>query len=282
MFRVILALLWVAIAVPATLPGLGYYLTPIQERPFVPGHDLFASSALVGHGYGVVGAGMMIVGVVAYALRRRVSALSRLGKLRRWLQVHIFLCTLGPYLVVLHTTFRIGGIVAIAFWSMLLVVASGVFGRYVYVRIPKTIQGHFLTLEALEARREEAAETIRRRFGLGDGIVDRLLRNARPPRPDGPFQAILIALRWDLGHRRAQRQLEGILDGIGESPRARKDLARLLREEGRRELQIALLHPFQRLFRYWHVFHLPLAIVMLLILGVHVTVAILFGYVWVL
>ena len=282
MFRVILASLWMVIAVPATLPGLAYYLTPLQERPFVPGHDLFASSAIVGHGYGVLGAAMMLVGVVGYALRRRVPALSRLGKLRRWLQVHIFLCTLGPYLVVLHTTFRIGGIVAIAFWSMILVVASGVFGRYVYVRIPKTIQGHFLTLEALEARRDEAAETIRSRFGLGEGIVDRLLRDARPPRPEGPAQAIVLALRWDLGHRRALRQLERILDGIGASSGDRKDLAGLLREEGLRELQIALLHPFQRLFRYWHVFHLPLAIVMLLILGVHVSVAVLFGYVWVL
>jgi hypothetical protein len=282
MFRVILALLWVAIAVPATLPGLGYYATPLQERPFVSGHHLFASSALIGHGYGVAGACMMIVGVAGYALRKRVSGWSRLGKLRRWLQVHIFLCTLGPYLVLLHTTLRFGGIVAIAFWSMVLVVASGVFGRYLYVRIPKTIQGHFLTLESLEARREEAAEAIRARFGLGEGIVHRLLQNARPLRPAGPFHALLLALRWDLGHRRVQRQLEGILDGIGESPRTRNELAGLLQEEGRRELQIALLHPFQRLFRYWHVFHLPLAIVMLLILGVHVTVAILFGYAWVL
>ena len=59
MFRVILASLWMVIAVPATLPGLAYYLTPLQERPFVPGHDLFASSAIVGHGYGVLGAAMI-------------------------------------------------------------------------------------------------------------------------------------------------------------------------------------------------------------------------------
>jgi len=282
MLRVILVALWVAVAIPATLPGLTYYATPLQERPFIPGHDLFASSALIGHGLGVVGAAMMLIGVAGYSLRRRIPGLSRMGKLRGWLQVHIFLCTLGPYLVLLHTTFRFGGLVAIAFWSMVLVVASGVFGRYVYVRIPKTIHGHFLSLETLEARRDEAAEAIRSRFGLGEGIVDRLLRNARPPRPGGPFQALLLAFRWDLGHRRARRQLAGILDGIGESSEARKELEALLREEGIREMQIALLHPFQRLFRYWHVFHLPLAIVMLLILGIHVTVAILFGYVWVL
>jgi hypothetical protein len=281
MLRVILAFLWVAIAVPATLPGLEYYATPFQERPFLPGHELFAPSALVGHGYGILGALMMIVGVAGYAGRKRIHFLRRWGRLNGWLQVHIFLCTLGPYLVLLHTTLRIGGIVAIAFWSMVLVVASGVFGRYVYVRIPKSIHGHFLTLETLETRRREATEGIRARFGLSEGLVDRLLQNARPPRPSGPVHALWVALRWDLGQRRGGRQLRGILDGIGASTRDRKALEGLVREEGRRELQIALLHPFQRLFRYWHVFHLPLAIVMLLILGVHVTVAALFGYVWV-
>jgi len=281
MFRLILSLLWLAAATAATLPGLGYYLTPLQERPFVPAHDLFASSAILGHGYGVVGAGMMIVGVAGYAVRKRTSGMRRWGRLSRWLQVHIFLCTLGPYLVLLHTTFRFGGIVAVAFWSMVLVVASGVFGRYVYARIPKTIHGHFLTLEMLEARRGEAAEAIRSRFGLEEGVVESLFQNARPPRPSGALHALLLAIRFDLGQRRARRHLKSLLQSMGESPRARRELEDTLREEGRRELQIALLHPFQRLFRYWHVFHLPLAIVMLLILGVHVAVAVLFGYAWV-
>jgi hypothetical protein len=37
---------------------------------------------------------------------------------------------------------------------------------------------------------------------------------------------------------------------------------------------------FQRLFRYWHLFHLPLALLMLAILAVHVVIAVLFGYGW--
>jgi hypothetical protein len=41
---------------------------------------------------------------------------------------------------------------------------------------------------------------------------------------------------------------------------------------------MALLLPFQRLFRYWHLLHLPLAIVMLLVVVVHLVVAALFGY----
>jgi hypothetical protein len=43
---------------------------------------------------------------------------------------------------------------------------------------------------------------------------------------------------------------------------------------------MVLLKPFQRLFHYWHVLHLPLAIVMFLILAVHVAVALVFGYGW--
>jgi membrane-associated PAP2 superfamily phosphatase len=48
----------------------------------------------------------------------------------------------------------------------------------------------------------------------------------------------------------------------------------------RLEQQIALLAPFQRLFHYWHVLHLPVALLMFLALAVHVTLAVLFGYAW--
>jgi len=41
-----------------------------------------------------------------------------------------------------------------------------------------------------------------------------------------------------------------------------------------------LLELFQRLFRYWHVFRSPLAILMFAIVSIHVAVAILFGYGW--
>ena len=77
----------------------------------------------------------------------------RSRRLRHWLSAHIWLCTLGPFLITLHTSFKVGGLVSIAFWSMVLVVSSGVVGRYVYVRIPKTLGGQFHTMQELEAER---------------------------------------------------------------------------------------------------------------------------------
>ncbi len=280
MLRTILALIWAGVAGSAVAAGLSYYGTPLQERPFLPGHALFASSAIVGHGYGVIGTLFIVVGVVAYAGRKRIRILRRVGKLSNWLQIHIFLCTLGPFLVLLHTTFRIGGLVSIAFWSMVLVVASGVFGRYLYGRIPKTLDGRFLGSRALEERRTKTLVALQERFEIDEDSVARLVRRVRPLRPRGPLSALALAVRWDLPGGGLRREVRGIVAGIDVSPEAGRELARLVLEDGRRELQLVLLQPFQRLFRYWHIVHLPLAIVMFLILGVHVAVAVLFGYVW--
>ena len=56
---------------------------------------------------------------------------------------------------------------------------------------------------------------------------------------------------------------------------------RIVRERDRLRRQTLLLRPFQRLFRYWHVIHLPLALTMAVIVVVHVGVAVAFGYTWI-
>jgi hypothetical protein len=37
----------------------------------------------------------------------------------------------------------------------------------------------------------------------------------------------------------------------------------------------------KRIFRYWHVIHLPFALIMLIIMAIHVGVVIYFGYLWI-
>ena len=282
MLRVVLFIIWVVSAGAASAAGLEYYLTPIQERPFTDGHEYFASSSLVGHGYGIAGSGFMLLGVLLYSVRKRVAALQKLGKLKHWLQVHIFFCTLGPFLILLHSTFRVGGLVAISFWSMVLVVASGVFGRYLYVRIPKTLQGTFLSLEAIESKRAEALSLFQSENIFDGSVLAELTRRIRPDEPRNLPHALFLGLRWDFSRRRREKEIRSLLRTVGGPEPLRVELEKLAINEVRLGAQVALLGPFQRLFRYWHVFHLPLAIVMFLIFAVHVTVAILFGYAWVL
>jgi len=279
----ILSVVWIVVAGAATLAGMEYYLLPLQERAFSPLADAFAPTGFWGHGFGILGTLLMAVGVAGYMARKRFAFLHRFGALKHWLQVHIFLCTLGPYLVLLHTTFKFGGVVSIAFWSMAVVVASGVFGRYVYARIPKTVQGRFLGMDALRGRLGAVAEEVRVRTGLAAEELAHILepRVAFPDRPPGLAGALLLAMRGDLARRRDERRIRDLLRSRSVPPAVRDDVLRLSREQHRLRQQAIVLHPFQRLFRYWHVIHLPLAIVMALILVVHVAVAAAFGYTWI-
>ena len=45
--------------------------------------------------------------------------------------------------------------------------------------------------------------------------------------------------------------------------------------------RIERLVTMQNLFKYWHVAHLPFALVMLIIMIIHVVVTIVFGYRWI-
>ena len=45
--------------------------------------------------------------------------------------------------------------------------------------------------------------------------------------------------------------------------------------------KIDRLDTMQNLFKYWHVAHLPFALVMLIIMIIHVAVTIAFGYRWI-
>ncbi len=282
MLSIVLIVLWLGVAGAALIAGLGYYVLPVHERAYSSLAHLYGPAGLVGQGYGVVGSVLIVVGVVSYMARKRLAFLRRVGTLKQWLEVHIFLCTLGPFLVVLHTTFRVVGLVAIAFWSMVVVVASGIFGRYVYARIPKTVNGRFLELEAVRKRLVDLSAAIAARMRVPAAEMEALLAPAGMAESSPSLLAALgHAVQSDFAQRRHLHGVRKYLHARNVPHELHRPVLKLVREQRRLHQQALLLRPFQRMFRYWHVIHLPLAMVMFLVLGVHVFVAILFGYTWI-
>ena len=55
---------------------------------------------------------MVIVGVFLYIARKRYNFLVKYLRLKYLLEFHIFLCVLGPILILFHTAFKFGGIVS--------------------------------------------------------------------------------------------------------------------------------------------------------------------------
>ena len=244
----------------------------------------WGATGLYGHGLGIIGSLMMFSGVAIYSTRKRVKRFRFTGKIKHFLEFHIFLCLLGPTLVVFHSTFKFGGIVSVSLWSMIFVALSGLFGRYIYTQIPKTTDGDELSLDQLARENEVLRMRLRTQFHLDDAALDAIdaTSTLRAGGSDmSVLRAILALLRDDLGRRgrfRAVRQRllsAGIPDGqIDHVLGVARKKAMLVRK-------IAFFDTARYLFQYWHVIHLPFSIIMFLILIVHVVLTVSLGYTWI-
>jgi hypothetical protein len=276
---VLLALLYLAgfAALACFLAGgLSYYLTPLEERARHPGYWTFKPGGTWGLRFGMAGLAMMTV-MHAYSARKRIKLLRKAGPLRGWLDVHILLGIVGPLFVVLHSSFKVGGLVAISFWAMVAVALSGVFGRYLYLQIPRTRAGEELTLAELEKADHELAHRLRTEFGASDALLQRLDAAATPAAGAGLLAVLGSLLLEDL-HLRRGRWAE-IARAVPEVPPAvRRELAALVRQKATLRRRIRLWDALHRLFHHWHVVHKPFAIVMYVFVAVHVAVATATGY----
>ncbi len=278
-FRIALLLLYVvglAIVFGGLYAGRDLYSAPLAERAHSPGYWRFKPGGSVGLPLGIAGATMMTL-LLLYSVRKRVPSLRSLGPLARWLDVHIFLGIVGPLLVVLHSSFKVHGLVALSFWSMVAVALSGVLGRYLYLQIPRTRAGDELTLSELVAQDSALTERLRREFGLDEDHVRRLDALAAPPPPAGLLAALagMLVADLSLGHR-----LRGFGRASGAPASLYRPLMRVLSQKAKVRRRIVLWDALHRLFHHWHVIHKPFAVVMYLFMVVHVIVASVTGYGW--
>jgi hypothetical protein len=271
-------------AIVIGIHGAGYYTTPLEDRPFHPQYSSLKPTGLLGQGYGIIGSLMITVGVILYSSRKRWRALANLGRIKNWLEFHIFLCLLGPILVVYHTTFKFGGLVAVSFWSMAAVVLSGVIGRYFYVQIPKGIHGNELSSQELVAENEKIAQALRRQFGLDANLLTLIDTAALPGKPVAEMGILEVVSFFIVNDLTRRSRLHTLFETLKRRGLQGQVLLRIRDMASRRFMltrRIAFLQQFKRLFHYWHVVHLPFSIVMFVILSIHVGVAIAFGYTWI-
>ncbi len=255
--------------------GFDFYRTPLIERAHHPGYWQWKAGGTIGHPLGIAGSSMMLL-MLLYSVRKRVGWLRRAGPLSRWLDVHIYLGVFGPLLVVQHSSFKVSGLVALSFWSMVVVVASGGLGRYLYLQIPRTRAGEELALAELEREDREISERLRTRFGLDSAQLARLDAVVTTPARSGLLGGFLRIVYDDLRLRSALRRFARDCRSV---PRAVfRDFERVVRQKALSRRRVLLWDRVHELFHYWHVLHKPFALVMYAFMLVHVVVAIATGY----
>ncbi len=257
--------LWWAAGAIAAITAL--YLLVVSRLQAIP-----AASSLFGHGIGVIGFVMMLTTETLYSLRKR-SRQARWGRTAAWLRFHIFTGLVGPYMVLLHTSWKYNGLAGLVLLLTVVVVASGFIGRYIYTAVPRTADGLMLEADDLQAQIATAeAELQYWLAGRPDTAQALALRLAALPQaPENQLMLVLGRTFIEWGYRRQWRREMGRLDAAArEQARQLEALAARRRALQR---QAASLATARRLLGVWHTVHIPIGMALFTAAFIHIGAA---------
>jgi hypothetical protein len=120
----------------------------------------YTSWSNTGYWLGVAG-GVTMLFLFTYPLRKRWKVTYNWGATKNWFVVHMVLGVLGPWLILLHSTFSVRSTnAAVALYAMIAVALSGVVGRFLFVRLNTDLRGEKASLaslrQALDAQHRSA------------------------------------------------------------------------------------------------------------------------------
>lgn len=265
----------VAIVVLAVFGGWDYYRAPLGERGYLPQHEYLRPSGRVGLSLGIAGVVAML-GTLPYAVRKRWKRLSKVGSMKGWLETHIFFGVVGPVLITFHTSFKFNGLISVAYWLMAIVWTSGFIGRYLYVRIPRTIRGVEVTRGDLDARLDAVRLRLQR---VPEAAARELRAFEEAVTPAGGRAPGLLDLFF--GELRARLRLWLLrrhLQAAGVDVAMMHEAVALAAERASLLRRQSHLERTKHLFELWHVFHRPLVYGLFAIVAIHIGVALFFGY----
>jgi len=265
--------------------GARYYLEPRAEQVRDPLHAWLKPSGYLGQSAGIVALAIFLF-LWLYPLRKKFRWLAFTGSISKWLDVHAASALGLPLVVAMHAAWRFGGVIGLGFWSMMVVWASGIVGRYLYSRIPRSQAGVELTIEEIGEQRQALLEEIAQRSGLDAAAVEAALDpDPTPTEGLGLWPTFRRMLSDDLRRRSAARTLRREIQRRRPLQRrgdmaALKEVVRLANREMALTQQSRMLGATQNILRFWHVAHRPLAITALVAVLIHVAVVVSVGATW--
>jgi len=228
-----------------------------------------AASDFFGHTLGVVGFLLMLMTETLYTLRKR-SRSARWGRTSSWLKFHIVTGLVGPYMVLLHSSWKFNGLAGIVMLMTAVVVISGFIGRYIYTAIPRNADG--MEIEAGELQRQiDSLETeIGRWLGKRPDVSEQLLLYS-PVAVSGssrgignPFGDMIYRINlWNI-RRKMDPQTRAQAASLSDLLKRRRSLDR----------QRVSLAQARRLMALWHILHVPIGLALFTAAIIHIGAAI--------
>ncbi len=267
---------------PRTWPshiGLWLALAAVIAGYVVPTEVYLTPQDGLGYTLGIVGGSMMLA-MMIYSLRKRMPSLAFIGSVKLWFRIHMVLGIVGPLAVLYHSNFSLGATNSnVALVCMLIVSSSGLVGRYLYTRIHYGLYGRRVTLRELAGD----VESLRQHSGalkMLPGLMSEVeLAEKHISAPAlMVIRPLLAALRQQNETRRLERLVQNaIAMAATRSPVLREQGERFTRVAngyvGSRLMaarRVAEFEASERLFAAWHILHLPLFFILVIVGIVHV------------
>ena len=209
-----------------------------------------------------------------YILRKRLPQLANKGSMPNWLDFHIFCGLLGPTLICFHANFRVAGLVAVSFWSMMISFGSGIVGRYFYTQLLRQRADMKVALMQLE---EGFIKVLQLRKVKLEPQQMKLLLKAAYEFVGGTDAMIAgrATLPEVLGAT-IYGDLRLLFGGAPPTPANLPALRRPLKEYALTRRRLATASYFRALMGYWHAFHAPFAVFMYVVAVIHIAAAYVF------
>ncbi len=245
----------------------------VLSAKWISAQGWYTSWSRTGYWIGVAGGVAMLL-LFAYPLRKRWRLTYNWGAAKHWFVAHMVLGVMGPWLILLHSNFHIGSTnAAVALYSMLIVAASGVIGRFLYVRLNADVRGERASLanlrkdmaqlhQASDAQLEGMPAIVaalhafeKRTLDTSSGHLWRLCvlpwqRHSVVQHNQKAAKAAIKALTLSKGWSNAT--------GLAKYQAAKTQIAKYAESVQR----AAQYQTFERLFSLWHVAHVPFVWIM--------------------
>lgn len=250
-------------------------ITAIYFLVTLTGGSTLDPAGIGGHLLGVVGFVFMLLTELLYSIRKHARRAARWGRMETWLKFHIFTGLVGPYLVLLHTSWQFKGLAGVVTLLTLVIVLSGFIGRYIYTAVPRTLDGVELDRQDLESQADFAVSSTREWLSdnaeLGKSLPPNIF--TLPVVQDNIWSLfggrILSELRYKKTWRKAKRQLESVIDR-----EQIRNLDKILTRQREVQSQKAYIVTARRLLALWHTVHVPIGIGLFALAFIHIGAAV--------
>lgn len=224
-----------------------------------------------GIGYGIAAA-VLFVAVMVYSVRRRLMRIRRLGRAWVYLQVHVYGGALFLVLMFMHTGFRVPqGVLDGWLWVLSIwVVVSGLLGIVIQKWIPMLLNSG-LSTEVHFDRIPELVDSIReqseRQVASGGAALREFYQQKLAPKLLKPRARMIYFFEITGGIQARLQPFRTLRDFLTQDDQERLDALQTLYKT---KLELDAHYTLQRALRGWLFLHLPVAVILTVLLGLHI------------